>query len=130
MGDSNPDPLRDRQIYSTIIRHPVCLVSPTGLEPVTPSLKVRCSNQLSYEDNYGGTDWNRTSDTRIFSPVLYQLSYGTKLNQYVKEHLCGIFGIRTHTSRRLAVAHPNVLLSPLWTVRDSNPGLKLAKLLC
>ena len=24
-------------------------VSPTGLEPVTPSLKVRCSNLLSYE---------------------------------------------------------------------------------
>jgi hypothetical protein len=25
----------------------------------------------------GGTSWNRTSDTRIFSPLLYQLSYGT-----------------------------------------------------
>ncbi len=24
-----------------------------------------------------GTDGNRTSDTRIFSPLLYQLSYGT-----------------------------------------------------
>ena len=24
-----------------------------------------------------GTSWNRTSDTRIFSPLLYQLSYGT-----------------------------------------------------
>ena len=25
----------------------------------------------------GGASWNRTSDTRIFSPLLYQLSYGT-----------------------------------------------------
>ena len=24
-----------------------------------------------------GTSWIRTSDTRIFSPLLYQLSYGT-----------------------------------------------------
>lgn len=24
---------------------------------------------------YGGSDWNRTSDTGIFSPLLYQLSY-------------------------------------------------------
>jgi len=23
----------------------------------------------------GGLDWNRTSDTRIFNPLLYQLSY-------------------------------------------------------
>ena len=60
-------------------------VSPMRLERMTPSLKVRCSNQLSYEDRCG-TDWIRTSDTQIFSLVLYQLSYGTKLNQYVKEH--------------------------------------------
>ncbi len=26
---------------------------------------------------YCGTTWNRTRDTRIFSPLLYQLSYGT-----------------------------------------------------
>ncbi len=27
-----------------------------------------------------GANGNRTSDTRIFSPLLYQLSYGTKCN--------------------------------------------------
>ena len=27
-----------------------------------------------------GANGNRTSDTRIFSPLLYQLSYGTKRN--------------------------------------------------
>lgn len=26
---------------------------------------------------FGGATWNRTRDTRIFSPLLYQLSYGT-----------------------------------------------------
>jgi hypothetical protein len=26
---------------------------------------------------FGGASWNRTSDTRIFSPLLYRLSYGT-----------------------------------------------------
>jgi hypothetical protein len=28
-----------------------------------------------------GTSWDRTSDARIFSPSLYQLSYGTSKNQ-------------------------------------------------
>ena len=26
-----------------------------------------------------GIDWNRTSDTRIFSPLLYHLSYDARL---------------------------------------------------
>jgi len=26
----------------------------------------------------GGIDWNRTSDTRIFSPLLYHLSYDAR----------------------------------------------------
>ena len=28
----------------------------------------------------GGATWNRTRDTWIFSPLLYQLSYGTQWN--------------------------------------------------
>jgi len=28
-------------------------------------------------DFVGGASWIRTSDTRIFSPLLYRLSYGT-----------------------------------------------------
>ena len=36
-----------------------------------------------------GTSWNRTSDTRIFSPLLYQLSYGTVS---VKNNGFGCFG--------------------------------------
>ena len=30
-----------------------------------------------------GTTRNRTGDTRIFSPLLYQLSYGTKLLHFL-----------------------------------------------
>ena len=30
---------------------------------------------------FGGATRNRTKDTRIFSPLLYQLSYGTPLFQ-------------------------------------------------
>jgi hypothetical protein len=86
-------------------------VTPVRLERTARTLKVYCSNQLSYEVIVVVPTGIEPVTTQIFSLVLYQLSYGTKLNQYVKEHLCGIFGIRTHTSRRLAVAHPNVLLS-------------------
>ena len=31
--------------------------------------------QLSYTSFYGASEWNRTTDTGIFSPLLYQLSY-------------------------------------------------------
>ena len=51
---------------------------------------IRCafySNRSAYKkrdaihrvSSGGGTDGNRTSDTRIFSPLLYQLSYGTSV---------------------------------------------------
>ena len=31
---------------------------------------------------FSGTSRNRTNDTRIFSPLLYLLSYGTNLNDF------------------------------------------------
>jgi hypothetical protein len=34
---------------------------------------------------FRGTTWNRTRDTWIFSPLLYQLSYGTLLVLLLKE---------------------------------------------
>ncbi len=34
---------------------------------------------MKIEDFFCGASWIRTSDTRIFSPLLYQLSYGTLL---------------------------------------------------
>ena len=42
---------------------------PVGIS-INPSSGLLC---------FGGTDGNRTSDTRIFSPLLYQLSYGTSV---------------------------------------------------
>ena len=35
----------------------------------------------------GGTTRNRTGDTRIFSPLLYQLSYGTIVNMSCKKRV-------------------------------------------
>ena len=47
---------------------------PEGLEPPTAGFGDRCSAKLSYAPSYG---WgrNRTADTRVFSAVLYRLSY-------------------------------------------------------
>ena len=38
---------------------------------------------------YSGANGNRTSDTRIFSPLLYQLSYGTNAQRFSN---CGCKG--------------------------------------
>jgi hypothetical protein len=35
----------------------------------------RRSTRSNTAVKFGGLDWNRTSDTRIFNPLLYQLSY-------------------------------------------------------
>lgn len=38
----------------------------------------------------GGLDWNRTSDTRIFNPLLYQLSYRAGKDEIV----AGLFPLK------------------------------------
>ena len=40
-------------------------------------LEVPPVDTLRYPPEYGASGRNRTSDTRIFSPLLYRLSYGT-----------------------------------------------------
>ncbi len=49
----------------------------TGFEPATPTLARSCSTPelLPQKKQNGGETQNRTGDTRIFSPLLYQLSY-------------------------------------------------------
>ena len=45
--------------------------------------------------SYGGLDGDRTCDTRIFNPLLYQLSYRAETEivaQY--KYLTGLFGLR------------------------------------
>ena len=61
------------------------MVGLTGLEPVTPALSRRCSNQLSYRpaghqehvahQKIGGGMRIRTADPLLAKQMLYQLSY-------------------------------------------------------
>ena len=56
------------------------MVGPAGLEPATPALSTRCSNQLSYgpckKEKNGGARRIRTVDILLAKQALYQLSYG------------------------------------------------------
>ena len=55
------------------------MVGPGGLEPPTPALSTRCSNQLSYEPKQitnGGAGRDRTDDLLNANQALFQLSYG------------------------------------------------------
>ena len=60
-------------------------VVPPGIEPGTqgwiftpsPLLYQQIQKELLREEFFCGATRNRTGDTRIFSPLLYQLSYGT-----------------------------------------------------
>ncbi len=47
----------------------------TGFEPATLALARRCSTPEPLPHIYGALGRNRTTDTRIFSPLLYRLSY-------------------------------------------------------
>ena len=79
-----------------------------GFEPRTTWLKVKCST------NWANTPYaqnrNRTSDTRIFSPLLYQLSYLGKIAGAGFEP--ATFGLWARRASRLL--HPAIILtSPL-----------------
>ena len=47
----------------------------TGLEPATSTLARSRSTKWAKSARDGASDRNRTNDTGIFSPLLYQLSY-------------------------------------------------------
>ena len=63
----------------------------TRFELATPSLARRCSTTELFPQ-YGASAQNRTVDTRIFSPLLYQLSYRGMIGDPD--------GTRTHDLRR------------------------------
>ena len=46
----------------------------TGLEPATPCVTGRYSNQLNYRSKYGGRYKTRTCDIHLVRVALYQLS--------------------------------------------------------
>ena len=46
----------------------------TGLEPATPGVTGRYSNQLNYHSNFGGCCRDRTCDPRLVRAMLSQLS--------------------------------------------------------
>lgn len=55
------------------------MVGAEGFEPPTLWSQTRCATKLRYAPTIfkinGGQRQNRTADTRIFSPLLYRLSY-------------------------------------------------------
>ena len=63
----------------------------TRFELATPSLARRCSTTELFPQ-YGASAQNRTVDTGIFSPLLYQLSYRGMIGDPD--------GTRTHDLRR------------------------------
>ena len=83
-----------------------------GFEPRTTWLKVKCST------NWANTPYaqnrNRTSDTRIFSPLLYQLSYLGKIAGAGFEP--ATFGLWARRASRLL--HPAIELTSLKVIMD------------
>ena len=54
-----------------------CFKSPLRMQNGEPAFAISPFHYFTIFFR-GGIDWNRTSDTRIFSPLLYHLSYDAK----------------------------------------------------
>ena len=70
----------------------ICIVTIIVTLPIVT--KKKNSETLDYKlfrSFLGGATRNRTGDTRIFSPLLYQLSYGTNLFWFAVAKICNIF---------------------------------------
>ena len=61
---------------------------------------------------FGGLGRNRTTDTRIFNPLLYQLSYRARAAEYSRR-----------ISDRAAGRDPSVLLKPELANADRGPRM-------
>ena len=106
--------------------------------------------QMSYTRNYGAQGRNRTSDTRIFNPLLYQLSYlgvlrkgcspqaqgvlytirplfvNTKLQKYPRNFsFRGYFANQQKKPRRVPVRRPEK--GPIMISRDMRVGNHTAR---
>ena len=89
------------------------MVGPDGLEPSTPRLSSACSNQLSYEPEFGnwqffdgsqtgGAGRIRTDDFLLAKQALCQLSYDPIGRRLFKELAIKIYFVRSTETQRLA----------------------------
>jgi hypothetical protein len=74
------------------------LAGAVGIEP-TPKVLETFVLPLNYAPVYGGSGRNRTADTRIFSPLLYQLSYRAIADEAKGNENGGADGTRTRDLR-------------------------------
>ena len=82
-----PRPLLHQQQKKESFRRTTLSVVPPGIEPETQGQRFLRPRPLLHQQQkrvtqncvtlLRGATRNRTGDTRIFSPLLYQLSYGT-----------------------------------------------------
>ena len=61
--------------YTSFFFSFIKMVSHTGIEPVTPWLKVKCSTDWANGSQFGAGDEGRTRDIQLGRLTLYQLSY-------------------------------------------------------
>ena len=108
-----------------------------GFEPRTTWLKVKCSTDWAnapYFNNFfltirrkNAQSRNRTSDTRIFSPLLYQLSYLGKIAGTGFEPVT--FGLWARRASRLL--HPAIIMKLKADDRTRTDNLLITnQLLC
>ena len=78
-GSSSRTRTYDRSVNSRLLYRlsyrGMCMERETRFELATPALARRCSTAELFPHVHGASGQNRTVDTRIFSPLLYQLSY-------------------------------------------------------
>ena len=67
----------DLCLTAWLCRHIKLVERETRFELATPALARRCSTAELFPHVHGASGQNRTVDTRIFSPLLYRLSYRT-----------------------------------------------------
>ena len=65
----------DLCLTAWLCRHSKIMERETRFELATPALARRCSTAELFPHVHGASGQNRTVDTRIFSPLLYRLSY-------------------------------------------------------
>ena len=65
----------DLCLTAWLCRHIKLVERETRFELATPALARRCSTAELFPHVHGASGQNRTVDTRIFSPLLYRLSY-------------------------------------------------------